>query len=58
LLAELSHTPLAIFAVIAGSSRWLELRLPSQEGARKYLAWVWPACFIVIGLILMDYHEA
>jgi putative copper resistance protein D len=58
LLAELSHTPLAIFAVIAGSSRWLELRLPSQEGARQYLAWVWPACFIVIGLILMDYHEA
>jgi copper resistance protein D len=58
LLAELSHTPLAIFAVIAGSSRWLELRLPGQEGARKYLAWVWPICFIVIGLILMDYHEA
>ncbi|HTP70286.1 MAG TPA: CopD family protein [Dongiaceae bacterium] len=58
LLAELSHTPLAIFGILAGWSRWLELRLPEQNGARKYLAWVWPVCFIFVGLILMDYHEA
>jgi copper resistance protein D len=58
LLIELSHTPLAILAVIAGWSRWLELRLPESIRTRKYLAWVWPLCFIMIGLILMDYHEA
>jgi putative copper resistance protein D len=58
LLAELSHTPLAVFGIIAGWSRWLELRLPEQNGTRKYLAWVWPVCFILVGLILMDYHEA
>jgi len=58
LLAELSHTPLAIFGIIAGWSRWLELRLPQENRARKYLAWVWPVCFILVGLILMDYHEA
>ena len=57
LLIELSHTPLAIFAVIAGWSRWLELRLPESIRRRKYLAWVWPVCFIMIGLILIDYHE-
>jgi copper resistance protein D len=58
LLVELSHTPLAIFAVVAGWSRWLELRLPPANPTRKYLAWVWPVCFIFIGLLLMNYHEA
>src|ERR1700756_1305099 len=58
LLVELSHTALAIFAVIAGWSRWLELRLPSENPTRKYLAWIWPVCFILIGVILMDYHES
>lgn len=58
LLVELSHTPLAIFALISGWSRWLELRLPESNPTRRYLAWVWPVCFIMIGLILMDYHES
>ena len=58
MLIELSHTPLAIFGIIAGWSRWLELRLPAGNNMRKYLAWVWPVCFIFVGLILMDYHEA
>ena len=58
LLAELSHTPLAIFGIVAGWSRWLELRLPEDDQASKYLAWVWPVCFILVGMILMDYHEA
>jgi copper resistance protein D len=58
MLIELSHTPLAICGIIAGWSRWLELRLPAENNMRKYLAWVWPVCFIFVGLILMDYHEA
>jgi putative copper resistance protein D len=58
MLIELSHTPLAIFGVAAGWARWLELRLPQENRTRKYLARVWPVCFIFVGLILMDYHEA
>ena len=58
LLIELSHVPIAILAVMAGWSRWLEIRLPSSNQTRKYLSWVWPVCFVLIGLILMDYHEA
>lgn len=58
MLIELSHTPLALVAVVAGWSRWLELRLPQDNPQRKYLAWIWPVCFVLIGLILMDYHES
>jgi putative copper resistance protein D len=58
LLAELSHTPLAVLGIVAGWSRWLELRLPEKDSTRRYLAWVWPVCFILVGLILMDYHES
>lgn len=58
LLAEMSHTPLAVFGILAGWSRWLELRLPPENSAKKYLAWLWPVCFIMVGLILMDYHES
>jgi copper resistance protein D len=58
LLAEMSHTPLAVFGIMAGWSRWLELRLPPENTAKKYLAWVWPVCFILVGLILMNYHES
>lgn len=58
MLVELSHTPLALFGIVAGWSRWLELRLPPDNHARKYLAWIWPICFIIVGLILLDYREA
>ena len=54
-LAELSHTLLAILAVMAGWSRWLELRLPSHRG--RMLGRVWPVCFILIGAILLNYRE-
>jgi copper resistance protein D len=57
LLAEISHAQLAFFGIMAGWSRWLELRLPEENNTRKYLSWVWPVCFILVGLILMDYHE-
>jgi putative copper resistance protein D len=55
-LAELSHTLLAILAVMAGWSRWLELRLASHRG--RILGRVWPVCFILIGAILLNYREA
>jgi len=58
LLAELSHTPLAVMGILAGWSRYLELRLPKENRTGKYLAWVWPLCFMLVGMILMDYHES
>lgn len=58
MLVELSHTPLALFGIMAGWSRWLELRLPTDNPSRKYLAWIWPICFILVGLILLNYHES
>jgi putative copper resistance protein D len=58
LLAEMSHTPLAVMGILAGWSRYLELRLPQENRTRRYLAWVWPVCFILVGMILMDYHES
>jgi putative copper resistance protein D len=54
-LVELSHVPLAILAVVAGWSRWLEVRL-SGKGARP-AGWIWPVCFVLIGAILLNYRE-
>ena len=56
LLIELSHLPLAIFAVAAGWSRWLELRLAGPQ--RQFVAWIWPVCFVLIGVVLLNYREA
>ena len=58
LLVELTHLPLAVLACVAGWSRWLEIRLPSEQRVRKTLAWVWPVCFVIIGLLLINYREA
>jgi len=54
-LVELSHTPLAILAVLAGSMRWLELRLPRADA--KIPGRVWPVCFMLIGALLLSYKE-
>jgi putative copper resistance protein D len=56
LLIEWTHTPLALAAIIAGWSRWLELRLPGRIAT--IAAWVWPTCFVLIGLLLVFYREA
>ncbi len=56
-LAELSHIPLAILAVTAGWSRWLELRLPSENQTRDVMARLWPLCFVLIGVVLLNYRE-
>jgi putative copper resistance protein D len=55
-LAELSHTPMAVLGVMAGWSRWLEIRLP-EERDRRISAWIWPVCFIIIGAALLNYRE-
>lgn len=56
-LAELSHIPLAILAVMAGWSRWLELRLPAENGTRAWVARLWPVCITLIGVLLLNYRE-
>jgi copper resistance protein D len=56
LLAELSHTPLALLAVTAGWARWLDLRFPGP--ARKAAAGIWPICLGLIGVVLLLYREA
>jgi len=56
-LAELSHIPLAILAVMAGWSRWLELRLPEENHRRVWLARLWPVCISLIGIFLLNYRE-
>jgi putative copper resistance protein D len=58
LLVELSHIPLALCAVVAGWSRWLELRLPAEDHTRRILSWIWPVCFMLIGLVLLNYRES
>jgi copper resistance protein D len=55
-LIEWSHIPLAFVAVIAGWSRWAELRSSPTE--RNACAWIWPTCFAIMGTILMLYREA
>ena len=56
LLAELSHLPIALFAVTAGWARWLELRYPGEN--RRRAAYIWPVCFALIGVGLLLYREA
>jgi len=56
-LAELSHIPLAILAVMAGWSRWLELRLPAENHTRAWVARLWPVCITLIGVFLLNYRE-
>jgi copper resistance protein D len=55
LLAEMSHLPLALLAIIAGWSRWLQLRLPTRDQA--IASWIWPVCFVLMGGILLNYRE-
>lgn len=55
-LAELSHIPLAILAVVAGWSRWIEIRLPNER--TRVAACIWPVCFVLIGTVLLLYRES
>lgn len=57
MLAEMSHTPIALLGATAGWSRWLELRLPQQR-ASKIASYIWPVCLLLVGIVLLDYREA
>jgi putative copper resistance protein D len=57
LLIEYTHAPLALLGVAAGWSRWLEVRLPGTDAARR-ASWIWPTAFTLVGLLLIAYREA
>lgn len=56
-LADITHTGIAVFGVLGGWARWLELRLPNSRVARA-AKWVWPGCLALVGLLLLDYRES
>ncbi|WP_135470504.1 CopD family protein [Crenalkalicoccus roseus] len=56
LLIELSHLPLAVFALVAGCARWTELRGPRALAVRA--RWIWPVCLLLTGYMLVTYREA
>lgn len=56
-LVGMSHTAIAVLGATAGWARWLQMRLPPGKASRR-TAWVWPLCFVLIGIVLLDYREA
>jgi copper resistance protein D len=59
-LIELTHTPLALAVIAAGWSRWLEIRLNPRANpiAWQIAGWIWPACILFSGVLLLGYREA
>ena len=55
LLIQLTHLPIAVLGMLAGMSRWIELRLPNRTGRR--IGWLWPPALLGVGLILVGYWE-
>ena len=56
LLIETTHLPIAVLGIGAGWARWLEVEAPEEDG--RWAGWLWPACFVLIGLLLLGYREA
>jgi putative copper resistance protein D len=55
LLIELSHLPIAVLGIVAAGARWLEIAAPREEG--RWAGWIWPAAFVLVGGLLLDYRE-
>lgn len=55
-LVDLTHMPIAVLGICAGWARWLEVEAPDEEG--RWAGWLWPVCFVLIGLLLVGYREA
>lgn len=56
LLVDTTHLPIAVLGIAAGWARWLEIEAPTEAGS--WAGWLWPACFVLIGLLLLGYREA
>ena len=55
LLAEMSHTPMAIVGVTVASAKWLQLRADGRVA--RIAGWVWPLGLLLISMILLLYRE-
>ena len=55
-LVEFTHLPMGMFGIMAGWSRWLELR--ADGPIRVWAGWFWPFCLTMVGLLLLDYRES
>ena len=56
MLVGLSHSAIAALGATAGWARWLQIRSADGKTA-KFTAWVWPVCFVLVGILLLDYRE-
>jgi copper resistance protein D len=56
LIAEMSHTPIALLGMTAGCGRWLELRLGESRMA-TIASYVWPLSLALVGVVLLNYRE-
>ena len=54
-LVEITHTPLGVLALLAGWTRWLEVRLRPPEN--RLPGRIWPVAFTMIGALLLLYRE-
>jgi len=54
-LIEVSHNAIGFLAVLMGIGRWLELRL--SPPANRLPGFLWTACMILVGLVLLFYRE-
>lgn len=54
-LMEVTHTPLGLLGILAGWSRWLELRLPTRDG--RLPSRLWAVALTLVGLLLLFYRE-
>jgi len=57
MMVGLSHSAIAVLGATAGWARWLQIRLPNRRTSR-IAAWIWPVCFMLVGVILLDYRES
>ena len=55
-LIEITHLPLALLGITAGWARWLELRLAPP--GNRIAGWIWPICFVGVGILLLLYRES
>ncbi len=56
-LAEASHTLIAVLGATAAWARWLDLRLPDGK-YRRIAGFVWPVALVLVSLVLINYREA
>jgi copper resistance protein D len=54
-LMEVTHTPIALLALVAGWARWLEVRLPAESG--EIAERVWWGALAAVGVLLLLYRE-